>query len=115
MSQAQAAAAMERLPWLADEPKPAPPPKPERRGGGREIAGWAFAAILLVAIAAYWIGAHSGAPSSPQSEATRPGTTVAVPQAQTEQVEPQPQVNIEPAPQVTPVPERQVPIARPKA
>jgi len=119
MSQAQAAAAMERLPWLADEPKPAPPPRAERRGSGREIVGWAFAAILLVAIAAYWMGAHSWGPSAPRSEASKPSTTVAVPQAQTtnsqDQVEPQPQVNLEPAPQVTPVPERQVPIARPRA
>jgi outer membrane biosynthesis protein TonB len=119
MSQAQAAAAMERLPWLADEPKPAPPPKGERRGSGREIAGWGVAVILLVAIASYWMGAHSWAPSAPQTESGRPSTTAAIPQAQPatpqQQAEPQPQVNIEPAPQVTPVPERQVPIARPRA
>ena len=116
MSQAQAAAAMERLPWLADEPKPAPPPKAGRRGSGRETAGWAVAAALLVAGASYWMGAHSWGSSSPQSEAGKPSATVAVPQARTEpQAEAQPQVVLEPAPQVTPVPERQVPIARPKA
>lgn len=119
MSQVQAAAAMERLPWLADEPKPAPPPKAERRGSGREIAGWAFAAALLVAGASYWMGAHSWGPSSPLGEAGRPTTTVAVPQAlpaePQERGEPQPQVILEPAPQVSPVPERQVPIARPRA
>src|SRR6185312_2716056 len=59
MSQAQAAAAVERLPWLTDEPKPTPPAKAQRRGNGREVAGWGVAAILLVAGASYWMGAHS--------------------------------------------------------
>lgn len=116
MSQAQAAAAVERLPWLADEPKPAPPAKAERRGSGREIAGWAVAAMLFVAGASYWMGAHSWGPS--QNEAASPSTTMAVPQPRAgepqQQAEPQPQVILEPQPQVSPVPEREVTIARPR-
>lgn len=118
MSQAQAATAVERLPWLADEPSPARPAKAERRGSGREIAGWAVAAMLFVAGASYWMGAHSWGPSA-RTEAVQSSTTAAVPQPRSAQprqeAEPQPQVILEPQPQVSPVPERQVAIARPRA
>jgi len=116
MSQAQAAAAVERLPWLTDEPKPTPPAKAQRRGNGREVAGWGVAAILLVAGASYWMGAHSWEQTFRKSESS---TTTPVPAprmiAPEQQAEPQPQVILEPAPQVSPIPERQVPIVRPKA
>ena len=108
MSQARAAAGPDRLPWLADEP---PPPKKRAKTG--ELAGWAAAAILIVAGAAYWMGAHSWPPVAPQPHAPTPSTTVPLPQPRA--AEPmQPQVALEPVPQVTPVPQREVPMARPR-
>jgi outer membrane biosynthesis protein TonB len=106
MSQARAAA--DRLPWLADEPTP-----PKRRGGNREAAGWAVAAMLLVAGASYWMGAHSWQQQAPSPSPVRSGTTVELPQPRAAQPA-QPQVMLEPAPDVRPVPEREVPIAMPR-
>jgi len=107
MSQAQAAA--DRLPWLSDEPTP-----PQRRTtSSREVAGWASAAVLLIAGASYWMGAHSGQKLPAPTQAARPSTTVALPQPQVTEP-PQPQVALEPEPQVVPAPVRQVPIARPR-
>jgi hypothetical protein len=57
MSQAQAAAAMDRLPWLADDPAPVQPPR--KRSGKREFVGWAVVAVLLVAAMSYWMGSLS--------------------------------------------------------
>ena len=105
MSQAQAAA--DRLPWLPDEPSP-----PKRRGtSNREVAGWATAAVLLVAGASYWMGARSWQ-APPQ--AASPAATVQLPQPRLAEPQQQPQVNFEPAPEVTPAPVREVPIARPR-
>jgi len=107
MRQAQAA---DRLPWLSDEPSP----RKARGISNREVAGWATVAVLLVAGASYWMGAHSWRTSSPAPQATRPGTPVPLPQARTVEGPPQPQVTFEPAPEVTPAPVREVPIARPR-
>lgn len=108
MSQARAAAGPDRLPWLADEP---PPPKKRAKAG--ELAGWAVAAIFLVAAVSYWMGAHSWQPRVSQAEKPAPSTTVPLPQPRP--AEPaQPQVIFEPAPQVVPAPQREVPIARPR-
>lgn len=107
MSQAQAA---DRLPWLSDEPTP-----PSRRGSGnRELAGWATAAVLLVAGASYWMGAQSGQGSSVPQQAVRPSATVPLPQPRVAEAAPQPQVTFEPAPEVTPAQAREVPIIRPR-
>jgi len=114
MSQAQAAAAIDRLPWLDDEPRPASSPRPAReRGSSREIAGWAVTAILLVAGISYWLGVHSW---QPDTKGTETATTIAVPPSRTAAQSPeqqQPKVVLEPAPQVSPAPVREVPIARP--
>jgi hypothetical protein len=107
MSQARTAAGMDRLPWLPDEPAP-----PKRRGGSRELAGWATAATLVVAGASYWMGAHSGQRPSAPAQAVRPSTTVPLPQPRLAEP-PQPQVSFERAPEVTPAPVREVPIERP--
>ena len=108
MSQAVAAAGADRLPWLPDEPSP-----PKRRGGNRELAGWAIAATLLVAGGSYWMGARSWQKSSASAPAAQPSTTVPLPQPRT--AEPaQPQVALEPAPEVSPTPMREVPIVRPR-
>ena len=108
MSQARAAAGPDRLPWLADEP---PPPKKRAKTG--ELAGWAAAAILLVAGASYWMGAHSWPPVASQPQVRTPSTTVPLPQPRAPEPA-QPQVTLEPVPQVTPVPQREVPMARPR-
>lgn len=116
MSQAQAAAAAERLPWLEDEPMLQPKTKPERRGSSREILGWAVAGTLLVAAASYWMGVHSSRQPAAGSEAIAPSTTVPVPSPQV--AEPsqttQPEVQVQAAPQVSPAPLREVPISRPR-
>ena len=71
MADAGAAVGMDRLPWLEDEPAPraqpkAPETKPERASRAprrsaslRELAGWAVAAVLLVAGGSYWLGMQS--------------------------------------------------------
>ncbi|HEY8434416.1 MAG TPA: hypothetical protein VIK68_07365 [Sphingomicrobium sp.] len=108
MSQARAAAGPDRLPWLSDEP---PPPKKRAKTG--ELAGWAVAAILLVAAVSYWMGANSWHQNVSQPEASVESTTVPLPQPRPA-APTQPQVIFEPAPQVLPAPQREVPIARPR-
>jgi len=106
MSQARAAAGMDRLPWLADEPTP-----PTKRGGNRSAAALAVGGTLLVAGLSYWIGAHGWhrqAPPAPHS-----ATTVALPAPRPAEPQ-QPQVILEPEPQVTPAPQREVPMATPR-
>jgi len=109
MTDAQAAVGMDRLPWLDDEPahapratpKPVPSrPLPKTTTGGRELAGWAVAAALLVAGGSYWLGTRSvGGPSSaPQAES---GSTIRLPEAERDV---QPQVALAPAPEVKPAP-----------
>ncbi|MFL6736043.1 MAG: hypothetical protein ACJ8F4_03160 [Sphingomonas sp.] len=112
MSQSQAAAAMDRLPWLADEPEAV---QPRRKSSGHpNLLGWTIVAALLVAALSYWLGAGSWHKPA-REEVSQPGATIAVPQARTaEAPQPQqPQVTINPAPEVSPVPVREVPIARP--
>ena len=117
MSQAQAAAAAERLPWLEDEPMLQPKTKPERRGVSREVLGWAAAGTLLVAGASYWMGVHSSRQPATGTKAIAPSTNVPVPRAQI--AEPAqtalPEVPVETAPQVSPPPLREVPILRPRS
>jgi hypothetical protein len=109
MSQAQAVAETDRLPWLADEPLP------ERRGIRPGVAVLAIAAALLFAAAAWWIRSHAierpvNAPTGPQPSAVPIEQPLA---ATPEQVPAQPQVNLEAAPEVSPVPVPQVPITTP--
>ena len=117
MSQAQAAAAAERLPWLEDEPMPQPKTKQERRGVSREILGWAAAGTLLVAGASYWMGVHSSREPAAGGKAIAPSTNVPVPRAQIAEAPQtaQPEVPVEAAPQVSPPPLREVPISRPRS
>ena len=110
MSQAQAVAETDRLPWLADEPPP------ERRGIRPGVAILAIAVALIVAAAAYWIGSHAierpvGAPPPPQPVKAVPIDQP--PAAAPDQMPTQPQVNLEAAPEVAPVAVPQVPISRP--
>lgn len=114
MSQAQAAAAVDRLPWLDDELEPAPLRPPTKRGSYREIAGWAVSAILVVAGISYWLGMHSWRPAA-GTNVKETATTLPVPRARpTVQppVQKQPQVLLEPQP--APALVREVPAARPR-
>ena len=117
MSQAQAAAAVDRLPWLDDDPEPAPLRPPRARFSYREIAGWAVSAILVVAGISYWLGVHSWRPA-PETKVKESATIVPVPQATTARqqfVQKQPQAVSQPQqPEVAPAPVREVPAARPR-
>jgi hypothetical protein len=98
MSRVEAAAAMDRLPWLPDEP----PPQRVRRRGAAVIAPLA-AIALLVAGAAYWLGSggvEDFAP--PASIPSKPATTVRLPIPRPA-VPPQPQVKLAPTPEVQPI------------
>lgn len=108
MSQAQAAAAVDRLPWLEDEPKPATSRPSRERRSHREIAGWAVSAILLVAGVFYWLGAHSWQAAS-STKVKETGTTASAAQPPAQK---QPRVALEPQLDVAPAPIRQVPMAR---
>jgi hypothetical protein len=108
MREALAGAGMDRLPWLADEAA-----APTKRGGNRrEAAGWAVVGALLVAGASYWMGAHNSQKPT-KTEPLQPSTTVPLPQPRAAEPQ-QPQVALEPPAQVSPIPEREVPIARPR-
>jgi len=106
MSQAQLAAAPDRLPWLADEPAP-----PRRRRANHSMVGGAIAAVALVAGISYWMGARSWQPVAPDPMPHHSTTTIALPPA-SETADRQPQVALEPQREVAPVPQREVPIAR---
>jgi hypothetical protein len=88
MTEAQAAAGLDRLPWLDDD-APA-----RRRPGG--ILPWALAAILLVAGISYWLGlSTSGREASWFGrEAGTSGSTVPLPEPRAAE------------PQALPIPER---------
>ncbi|MFL6752299.1 MAG: hypothetical protein ACJ8FL_03615 [Sphingomicrobium sp.] len=71
---------MDRLPWLPDEPKPQTRPK----RSARELLGWAFAALFLIAGVSYWMGVETG--RSDQWQGIAPGgigSTVKLPEART--------------------------------
>jgi outer membrane biosynthesis protein TonB len=114
MTDSRAAAGIDRLPWLADEP--ARKPAPARRGG-LEFIGWAAAAVLLVAGASFWLGTRTEAPEA--SQAGRPPvTTVPLPQpraapSQEVTIAPQPEVRPVPAPEVRQAPTPEVHFAAP--
>ncbi|MFL6801212.1 MAG: hypothetical protein ACJ8EQ_05520, partial [Sphingomicrobium sp.] len=111
MSRVEAAAGMDRLPWLQDEPTVQPV---RRRGTGTIVS--ALAAVLLVGGAAFWFGARSvDEQPAPVSRRAAPATTVRLPEARAPQVlkTPQPEINPAPTPEVRPTPAPQVRLAPP--
>jgi len=93
MSDARAAAGFDRLPWLADEAKP------RAKGGSRAFSACAVAAMLLVVVLAYWIGQSSRTEQVAEApRATRPSTTVPLPEPTPQQ----PQVTPDRVPEVEP-------------
>jgi hypothetical protein len=98
MSRVEAAAAMDRLPWLPDEP----PPRRIRRRGAALFAPL-MAIVLLVAGAAYWLGSGGVENLAPPTSAPpRPAATVRLPAAH-RAAPAQPQVKLAPAPEVEPI------------
>jgi hypothetical protein len=91
MSQAQLAAASERLPWLSDDKVPA---ARTRRKRDRLLAG--AAAIAAVAALSYWLGARSWDHSD---QGVHHSMTVALPPA----APPAPEIAPERVPEVAPV------------
>src|SRR4051794_9916783 len=72
MTDSRVALGMDRLPWLPDEPT-----RPPRRWV--PLLGWALAATMLVAAAAYWLGVRSEFPQ--QFEVPGQPQTVRLPEA----------------------------------
>ncbi|MFL6764042.1 MAG: hypothetical protein ACJ8FO_02465 [Sphingomicrobium sp.] len=115
MSRVEAAAAMDRLPWLSDEPR-AEPAK-ARRGN---IVLWIGGLVAAVVGAGFWIGANSAdevqPPAAPRGQ---PTTIVPLPKARPIAPEvrlpAQPQLRPAPVPEVRTVAAPQVHIAAPPA
>jgi outer membrane biosynthesis protein TonB len=111
MSRVEAAAGMDRLPWLQDEPSAAP----VRRRSASAV-GSAVAAVLLVGGAAFWFGARSVEEQpAPATKRAAPAATVRLPEAQAPEVRmtPQPEINPAPTPEVRPTPAPQVRLSPP--
>ena len=107
MTEAEATVGLDRLPWLADE-------RPVRSGRHR-VLPWAFAAILSISVAAYWLGVavfHFATPTAFQPAASLPSATVPLPQARLPQqlIVPEPQ-RVEP---IEPVAAPAIAIAEPQ-
>lgn len=108
MSDSRASAGLDRLPWLADEPKPQP------RTAKRDLAGWAVVAVLLVAGAFFWLSGGNETVRQPRS--APPAVTSALPRSTSTERLPmasQPQVTPAPMPEVRPLPAPEVRIAPP--
>ena len=107
MSRVEAAAAMDRLPWLTDELTP----QPARRRSAAVIGS--ACAVVLVGGAAFWLGVRSiedqAPPTSPSPTAA---TTVRLPAARPA-APVQPQVKIAPAPEIEPIVAPTIPVVEP--
>ena len=66
MSEAQVAGSLDRLPWLADEPK-----APIERGRQRDLTSLAAASVLVVAAVSFWLGSRGTVETVPQPSAAR--------------------------------------------
>jgi hypothetical protein len=99
MSDSRAAAGMDRLPWLADEPEPKAVRAKTRN---RDLTGWAIAAGALLAGTSFWLGTRSQAP-----EVTQPKSVRTVALARTPQTRPAQGLRIVREPEIRqgPVPE----------
>ena len=119
MTDSRVALGVDRLPWLPDEPKREP-----ARAKAREPSSFnplfaaAFAAMLLVAAASYWLGTRTGG-AGELPETSTPSATVNLPAAGESEplVQPLPAPEVQPAPEpeVRPVPQPSVRISTPTA
>jgi hypothetical protein len=114
MSRVEAAAGMDRLPWLPDEPAPK---TAHRRGKGLLVP--AIAAMVLVGGVAAWLGVRSNDQGIPQPKAAKHATVVKLPAARTAEpvvrLPDQPEVRQSAEPEVRPAPTREIRIAPPPA
>lgn len=110
MTDARAAVAMDRLPWLTDEPRPR---AMRAKHSGRGMLGFALAGLLGVAGASYWLGTSGTQQPVESPLAPKPQATVKLPEV-SETVEPQAPIIAAPeAEPVTPAPQRfETPIRR---
>lgn len=117
MSRVEAAAGMDRLPWLPDEPAPR---RAKRRSALPILAA---ASLVLAGVGGVWVGVNSvKQPPVPEAK-PRPTTTVRLPAPRPVQpqvpIAAQPQVRPAPQPQMRPAPVREVkiyiPVDRPAA
>lgn len=99
MSDSRVAGAIDRLPWLADEPSRDAP----RTNHGVRNPAWAIGALMAIGGMSFWIGSRHE--TAPLSNSARPATTVALPEPRIPQP---PDVRISPQPQVAPTPQAQV-------
>ena len=119
MTDSRAALGSDRLPWLTDEPAPAPAkPKVHKKPALPNLWALAAALMLLLAAASYWLGTRSANDQSRAPEST-PRVVTPLPQATTPaqpqvEISPQPEVRPAPAREVRSTPERQVRIERPR-
>jgi hypothetical protein len=98
MSRVEAAAALDRLPWLPDDPTA----QPARRRIAA-VTGSALTVVLLVGGAAFWFGVQSIDDQAPRaSTSPTAATTVRLPAARPA-APVQPQVKIAPVPEVEPI------------
>ncbi len=108
MSDSRASAGLDRLPWLADEPKPQP------QAVRRDLTGWVVAAVQLVAVIFFWLGTRNEAVQ--QRRILPPSITRMLPQpmpSQQVQVAPQPVISPAPMPEVRSLPTPEVRIVPP--
>ena len=115
MSRVDAAAPMDRLPWLEDEP--AAQPARSRRAN---VALWIGGLIFAVAAAGFWLGSRiveqeAQAPARHQQATTTVRLPEARPAAPEVRVAPQAEVRLAPLPQLRPEVRREVHIARPRS
>ena len=114
MSRVDVAAAMDRLPWLPDEPQPK---RATRRRGA--LLGWSAAALALAAVAGLWIGMTSiDQAVLPTAQHPQPTATIQLPEARSAapavvRIPPQREVSLAPSPEVRAATVREVPIAPP--
>lgn len=105
-----AAAGMDRLPWLADEPQP------RSEENNRELIGWGLAAAVLVAGASYRMGANSEVAAGFDAVRAPAQATLSLPEARPAPVVAPPPPAAEPAqpqPRFEAPPQVQLPLAPP--
>src|SRR5690242_21893019 len=105
MTDSRAALGSDRLPWLTDEPTPAPAkPKLHKKPALPNLWGPAAALMLLLAATSYWLGTRSANEQPRTSETSRSVVTLlphaTAPTQQQAEIAPQPELNPAPAPDV---------------
>ena len=115
MGDSRAAAGMDRLPWLADEPKKSANAKPLLNAS---LVFWIALTLLLIAGASFWTGRSQLSTASGTSATAKTSSTVSLPEprpAQQQEVPIAPERQVTPvaAPEVRPSPAREVHLAPP--